>query len=145
VMIARLDRQTPVAAARDAVKMASALGTNAIMAESGCCVTVLSSAPVCASCGAWFDDLKPVHFHTPCPHCGGDGCKRCDATGLHPQAAAVYWHGVRLPDLLTQIVDEARALFDQADLPAAAERLCSEITRRLDALEQVGLGYLGLD
>lgn len=145
VLVARLDGGTPPTAVRDAVTTASALGTHAVMTERGGSVVLLSRAPVCAECGTWFDDLKPVHFHTPCPDCGGDGCDQCDGTGLHPQAAAVYWHGVRLTELLGLTVHEARALFEEADLPSTAERLGSEITRRMNALERVGLGYIGLD
>ena len=35
----------------------------------------LARSPVCAECGAWFGELRPVHFHTPCPHCDGAGCR----------------------------------------------------------------------
>ncbi|MBN1312336.1 MAG: ATP-binding cassette domain-containing protein [Anaerolineae bacterium] len=145
VTIAELDGRTQAAEVREAAAAAAAMGTHAVMAESGGVTTVLSRAPVCAECGAWFGDLKPLHFHTPCAGCGGEGCDQCDFTGLHPQAAAVTWGDLRLPHLLAQTVDEARALFGSADLPSTAGRLCGEITRRLDALERVGLGYIGLD
>jgi excinuclease ABC subunit A len=145
VKIAQLDDKTPATAVREIVTTASTLSLYAIMAESGGITTVFSRAPVCVECGAWFDELKPVHFHTPCPNCGGSGCELCDSTGLHPQAAAVFWHGQRLTDLLRITVDEAQELFHHAELPAAAQRLNSEISRRLDALERVGLGYISLN
>ena len=100
---------------------------------------------MCAECGTWFSALEPTHFHTACPHCQGEGCPACDGTGLHPEAAATRWNGLRLPDLLALSVEDARALFAGADLPASAERLQTEITRRLEALDRVGLGYLSLD
>jgi len=102
-------------------------------------------APVCAACGAWFGELRPLHFHQSCPHCHGKGCTTCHDTGLHPQAAAVRWEGMRLPDLLAHPVDEVWAIFERADLPTSAGRLRTEIGRRLDALRTVGLGYLALD
>ena len=86
-----------------------------------------------------------MHFHTPCPHCQGAGCERCEGTGLHPEAAAVRWQGLRLPELLARSVEEAAAPFADAPLPAGAARLRQEIERRLDALARVGLGYLALD
>jgi hypothetical protein len=99
------------------------------------------------ACGAWFGDLEPAHFHTACPHCEGAGCERCGGTGLHPEAAAVRWQGLRLPDLLARSVDEVRALLAQADLPSTAARLRSEIERRLDVhnpCDQVSDLLLGL-
>jgi excinuclease ABC subunit A len=145
VEIARLNSKTSVAAIRDAVVTASAMGTQTVLVESNGISRMFSRAPVCAECGTWFDDLKPVHFHTPCPHCSGSGCERCDWTGLHPQAAAVHWSGLRLTELLAQTVDEARELISNSDWSPTSERLYSEIMRRLDALTCVGLGYVGLD
>jgi len=43
-------------------------------------------------------------------------------------------------DLLAHSVDEVRALFAGADLPSTADRLRTEIVRRLEALDRVGLG-----
>lgn len=68
-----------------------------------------------------------------------------DGTGMHPQAASVRWKQMRLPELLTLTITEARDLFSTVHFPSTADRLCSEIQRRLDALNAVGLGYLSLD
>jgi excinuclease ABC subunit A len=64
---------------------------------------------------------------------------------MFPQAAGARWEGLRFPDLLAQSVADVRHLFARAELPSTATRLQSEIQRRLDALERVGLGYLSLD
>jgi excinuclease ABC subunit A len=145
VLIARLEANQPAAAARAAVAAALATGIDAVMAQGSGLTTMLSRSSVCVECGTWFGDLKPVHFHTPCPACNARGCELCEFTGLHPQAAATFWHGLRLPQLLAHTVDEMRTLFHTADVPSAGQRLHSEITRRLDALQRVGLGYIGLD
>jgi excinuclease ABC subunit A len=154
VAVARFDRSlmdgAPVSRVRAAVQTAWALGASAVRVTAGDGLSrTLSRTHECVVCGAWFGDLEPVHFHTPCPHCVGEGCERCGGTGLHPEAAAVRWAGLRLPDLLARSVAQARALFSTsggaAELPSTADRLRAEITRRLDALDRVGLGYISLD
>jgi len=64
--------------------------------------------------------------------------------GMHPQAASVRFEKMRLPELLNLSVEEAGGLFSSASLPSTAHRLRSEILKRIDALEKVGLGYLRL-
>jgi excinuclease ABC subunit A len=145
VRLATFDARVTLAQARQALEQARALGALAVTARSAEASIGFSFAPVCASCGAWFSELEPVHFHTPCPHCEGKGCARCDGTGLHPAAAATRLMDLRLPDLLALSVDHVRALLGRADLPASAGRLIAELMRRLEALAQVGLGYLALD
>ncbi len=130
---------------RQAIRRAAALGAQAITAAAAGAQVSLASAPVCAGCGAWFRELLSKHFHMQCPHCEGQGCARCDRTGMHPQAAGVRWAGLRLPELLAQPVSEVRSRFEQEELPSTAGRLRQEITRRLDALYRVGLGYIALD
>jgi len=164
--------QTWIGRIRAALHTAWGLGANAVQVlpvSGGVAQTasalVLSRAPVCATCGTWFADLEPVHFKTECPTCGGAGCARCNGTGLHPQAAAVRWQGLDLPGLLSRSVEKVRDMFDGAGLrhraeavtaqdtaaagvvalPYSAGRLRVEIKRRLDALYQVGLGYVSLD
>ena len=133
--------------ARQALEQVSALSGDALIVRrwpSGE-TWIFARAPVCAACGAWIGELRPLHFHQGCPHCHGKGCAACHDTGLHPLAAAVRWEGLRLPDLLAQPVDEVWGIFERADLPTSAGRLRSEIERRLEALRTVGLGYLALD
>ena len=132
---------------RALVQKASSLGTSALAVRAPAAqdFAVLSRAPVCARCGAWFQELRAVDFHRACPHCAGKGCDTCAHTGLPPQAAAVRWQGLRLNELLALPVDEALSHFTNETLPHSAHRLHSEITRRLDSLQRVGLGYVGLD
>jgi excinuclease ABC subunit A len=145
VEVARLAGSVSAKDAREIVQMAAALGTQALTLRSDGHEATLSRAPACVVCGTWFGDLEPVHFHSPCPHCDREGCERCGGTGLHPQAAAVRWHGLRLPDLLARSVDAVRPLLAEAQLPTSAARLQSEIEKRLTALDTVGLGYIVLD
>lgn len=149
IEVARFAKPAPAKSIREAIETSAALGVHAIAVRSDTPGTgrelTFSRAPVCVTCGTWFGDLEPLHFHTPCPHCEGEGCRRCDGTGLYPEAAAVRWHGLRLPDLLARSVDDSRALFADAELPSSAARLHEEIERRLEALDRVGLGYISLD
>ena len=132
----------PAAAeARAMVQRAAALGAPALRIPPG---GILSRVPACPGCGEWFSPLEPAHFHQPCPHCEGAGCARCEGTGLHPEAAAVRWQGLRLGEWLARPVAEALAA-QRAALPASGQRLQSEILRRLEALDEVCLGYVGLD
>jgi excinuclease ABC subunit A len=129
---------------RALVHQVFALGSYAIMVQSDR-EEVLSRVPVCTECGTWFKVVEPKHFHMVCDHCQGTGCESCHNTGLHPQAAAVTWFGMRLPDLLQLSVDEAQKIFDEADIPESGRRLEIEIKRRLHALKKVGLGYITLN
>ncbi|MCP4536188.1 MAG: ATP-binding cassette domain-containing protein [Chloroflexi bacterium] len=143
--VAQWDGDASAKKAREAVQMAAALGAHAVTVRSDNQELTFSRAPVCVTCGIWFGDLEPVHFHTPCPHCKAEGCERCGGTGLHPEAAAVRWHDLRLPNLLAQSVDGVRTLFAKSELPSSATRLRTEIERRLEILDRVGLGYVTLD
>jgi excinuclease ABC subunit A len=147
IEVARLAGNVSVGSARQAVRAAAALGVHAVTVRGDDNEQTFSQSSACVTCGAWFSDLEPIHFHTLCPHCEGEGCEHCMGTGLHPEAAAVRWCGLRLPDLLACSVDEVSALFAKAEanLPSSAVRLRTEIVRRLDALERVGLGYIALD
>jgi excinuclease ABC subunit A len=130
---------------RDVLQTAHALGCYALSIQTTKISQTLSTAPVCTTCGHWFYELEPRHFHTTCANCQGQGCKRCEDTGIIPDAAVVRLHAIRFTDLLALNVDEALNFFTQQAFPASSERLCSEIIRRLNALQRVGLGYISLD
>ena len=130
---------------REIMKKAAALGVHAVIARNEQSDTTLANAPVCATCGTWFGKLETKYFHMGCPYCNGRGCFQCLDTGLHPEAINVRWEGLRLPELLSKTVHDVRTLFASTILPSTAQRLLKEIMLRLDALEQVGLGYITLD
>ena len=146
IEIGQLSGEVPAKDVRMLVHQGFALGSHAVTIQTDReKELILSRAPICSTCGTWIGTVEPKHFRTACAHCEGTGCSHCQETGLHPQAAAVRWHNLRLPDLLALSVDEARSLFDKANLPESAHRLEVEIKRRLDALYAVGLGYITLD
>jgi len=130
---------------REIIKKTAALGVHAVIARNKQSDTILANDAVCTTCGAWFDKLEAKYFHMGCPYCGGKGCSQCLDTGLHPEAINVRWDGLRLPELLSRTVHDVRTLFASTILPSTAQRLVNEITIRLNALEQVGLGYITLD
>ena len=130
---------------RELLKNAAALGVHAVTARNEQSDITLANAPVCTSCGTWFDKLETKYFHMVCPYCSGKGCTQCLDTGLHPEAINVQWDGLRLTELLSLTVHDVQNLFTTITLPSTAQRLLKEITVRLNALEQVGLGYITLD
>lgn len=145
VKTGEVDAETSAQTVRQIVQNVAAFGATAVRAQTATVNVALSRVLSCHECGEWFTVLEPVYFHTPCPHCKGEGCGECGQTGLHPRAASVRWEGLRLPELLALSVDEAHSLFSRSRMSSSASRLLSEITRRLDALFTVGLGYVQLD
>ena len=130
---------------REILRKAAALGSHAIITRNEQSDITIANAPVCTTCGTWFDKLETKYFHMDCPYCGGKGCSQCHDTGLHPEAINVQWNGLRLPELFSMTVHDIRNLFTSTMLPSTAQRLLKEIMLRLNALEQVGLGYITLD
>jgi excinuclease ABC subunit A len=145
VLLGSFDSNLAAGAARGMVDMARALGAQTISIRGPTQIQTMSWTPACTNCGAWFSDLEPVHFHSRCPHCDGEGCPACHDTGLLPQAASVRWSGRRITELLSQSVLDVNKIFSTYDFPEAAARLRREITARLASLTAVGLGYLSLD
>jgi len=145
IEIGEIDASDSIGDVRSFVQNAAALSAGTIRAFGNQTNLTLATHLICTRCSTGLGELRATHFNQKCPYCKGRGCPRCDKTGMHPQAASVRWEGLRLPELLTYSVDETLALFSDVFLPSTAERLRSEITRRLEALQQVGLGYLSLD
>lgn len=80
---------------------------------------------------------------------GKTTCPVCKGSRLRPEALYVQVGGKNIAELVTMLVSEAKAFFDQLELDetdaAIAKRLLTEINNRLQFLLDVGLGYLALD
>ncbi|MFX1581049.1 MAG: hypothetical protein ACFFCJ_02265 [Promethearchaeota archaeon] len=145
IVLGSIDAKSSVKKIRAFTQQATALGSGAVQVQGQQLSLNLTTMQICSSCGEGFRELRPTHFNQPCPYCKRKGCERCKWTGMHPQAASVRWEGFQLPELLALSVEEACELFKNMPFPTTAKRLHSEIQRRLDALEQVGLGYVSLN
>jgi excinuclease ABC subunit A len=119
---------------------------------------------VCGGCLRAFSAPTPALFNVQsplgaCPACQGTGtlegddsiCLDCRGTRLRPDALAVQVDGRSFPELISLTIAEVRKFVE--NLPANRSkrgdellpRLIPPIARRLDLLEEVGLGYLTLD
>ncbi|MDO8836146.1 MAG: excinuclease ABC subunit UvrA [Vicinamibacterales bacterium] len=105
--------------------------------------------------------LKKAHFSTTspggrCETCEGRGhvrigmdflpdvwvsCEDCGGRGYGPEVLACTVDGRSIADVLAMRPTGARAYFGGLDLPARARQV---ITRGVEALERVGLGYVSL-
>ncbi|NPD87392.1 MAG: ATP-binding cassette domain-containing protein [Asgard group archaeon] len=130
---------------RNVIQDVFELGGNLIVLKDKNKREILTTRPICTNCDYWFGDLETKYFHMKCEYCDGKGCNECNSTGLYPEASAVRWEGLNLPELLTLSVDEAYLKFKQAFFPRTTKRLEEEINKRLNALRKVGLGYLQLN
>ena len=85
--------------------------------------------------------LARYRGYPPCPDCGG--------SRLGPDGRAWRVGGRTLAEVLALDVSAAHAFFRQLEPRPAVRKvagvLLREITTRLECLDQVGLGYLGLD
>ncbi|MGY5875878.1 MAG: ATP-binding cassette domain-containing protein, partial [Candidatus Thorarchaeota archaeon] len=145
VIIGSFEGKTSVKEIRKMVSDATALGANSITLYSQDKKINLAMSQVCTKCGTWFSDIESKHFHQSCIHCGGEGCERCSGTGIHPEASAITFEGMSFTEMMYLSVTEAYNLFTEVNLPSTAKRLMSEITKRLKALDTVGLGYIQLN
>ncbi len=119
--------------------------------------------------GFTLPDLNPRLFshHSPqgaCPQCEGQGaiegkkgewniCPSCKGMRLNPTALAVTLSfggkEMSLGAFCRLSVEENRRLLEQLEIPPTFRRAlatpCAELTRRLDCLLELGLGYLALE
>jgi excinuclease ABC subunit A len=145
ISMGTIDGSIPAKNIRKLIREIVALGAGSVLLRSLKGPETLTVTRRCSTCGRGFKELNASHFNQSCPYCQTKGCEHCGNTGLHPEAASVRWEKMRLPELLKLSVEEAGELFRSAMLPSTADRLRSEILKRIDALEKVGLGYLSLD
>ncbi|MFW9841768.1 MAG: ATP-binding cassette domain-containing protein [Candidatus Thorarchaeota archaeon] len=145
ILLGRFNPKSKASEIKKAVKLAYSIGSDSIVVKNDGSAINVSLNNVCSRCGTWFGDVEPKHFRLRCIHCDGEGCERCNDTGLHEKAASTKWENMFFPSLLELTVQEAHDLFNQVEFSSAAKRLFSEINRRLDALLTVGLDYIQLN
>ncbi|MBX7192532.1 MAG: ATP-binding cassette domain-containing protein [Sandaracinaceae bacterium] len=131
-----------------------------------------STRRACPKCGTGYPELDPRFFsfntkQGACTSCEGRGvtietvgsgkssreiartCTSCDGTRLSPLARGVRLDDRRITDVLRLPVSAARREIATIKLAGReaqiAEAPLSECARRLAFLDEVGLGYLGLD
>ncbi|MDH5786002.1 MAG: excinuclease ABC subunit UvrA [Chromatiales bacterium] len=88
--------------------------------------------------GEWLEAEEETHT-----------CPSCEGGRLNDEALAVYFHDWNIAEYAASPVDEALPIFKQLQLnareKAIGQDVVSEITARLEFLQEVGLGYLTLD
>ena len=143
--IARYDGPLTATTASQIQHYATSLGAWSLWVECEDQVLSFSLANLCGRCGTPFDDLQPSDFNGRCRHCQGQGCQQCNGTGLATAAAQVRWSDYYLTDLLKLSVTGAQRLFTSLTVNEAAARVTEEISKRVTALQDMGLGYISLD
>ena len=153
VAVGRWAGPVPAAEARHAVRTAAALGATAISVEAGgvrpCWPVPRSARP--AAPGSTIS--SPSISRCPAPIAGGPRAAAATAAApacIRPRPRCAG-RGYGCPTCWRSPLTRLAGLFAEgpaasaARLPASAARLREEITRRLEALAAVGLGYLALD
>jgi excinuclease ABC subunit A len=128
VRTATLEPGAGAAAVRGALAAADALGAPVVELRANGGVHPLALAPVCPGCGRRVPTLRPTDFRVG-----------------HADTTAYRLCGLTFEQLLARPVAEVRPLLDGLELAPGAARAVREATRRLEALEGVGLDYLALD
>ncbi|MHA2122901.1 MAG: hypothetical protein ACW990_17015, partial [Promethearchaeota archaeon] len=142
IKLAKIGSSASVDSIREIVKRSQILGSNILQIRIDNTIEKITAVKSCIECGIWLRDIEPKHFHMGCPFCKGKGCKKCNNTGLHPLASSVYFSGLLITDFLKYSIKDTIKLFEETRLSASTHRLIFEITKRLDALKEVGLEYL---
>ena len=130
-----------------------------------------STTLACPECGTSFEELEPrtFSFNSPygaCPACDGLGtvpppgadaddarrvaCAECMGGRLRPEALAVTVGEARIHEVTAMPLEAASRLLAGLDFPSerderVAAPIRAEVTKRLEFLRQVGVGYLTLD
>ncbi|WP_455143124.1 ATP-binding cassette domain-containing protein [Candidatus Hodarchaeum mangrovi] len=105
----------------------------------------LSVSNICSGCNKILTEIKPKHFYLSCSQCQGSGCVSCRNSGLLPEVASITWNNRNIREIIGLSVQEMNELIQGSFIPINAERLISEIKKRLLSLISMGLGYLSLD
>jgi excinuclease ABC subunit A len=155
-----------------AVRTAARLGDGSIRVISGNDLLLLSTKRACPQCGKGYPELDPRFFsfntkQGQCESCEGRGhhvrttgrgknarevhepCEACEGTRLSKLARAVTVDGRPITRVLSKAVADAHAELSEIELRGREAEIgapcLSEAALRLEFLEKVGLGYLGLD
>lgn len=138
----------------DAVRTASRAGIGRVVGVTGDQTLAFTDRPFSFATGEVLPDLSPALFRAPgahaCEACAGLGvadgcpCAACEGTGLGPVARAVTFGGTTLPALAQRPVGEVAEAVASWTPDALTEPLIREITLRLEALVQGGLGHVTL-
>lgn len=145
IKLFHINKSTSIEEVRENILKSEMLGSNILQIRIGEKIEKITGVKACIECGTWLKDIEPKHFHMDCPYCKGKGCKHCNNTGLHPLAASVYFSGLIITELLTHSIKDAIKLFKNTVLSNSSNRLINEISKRLEVLKAVGLGYLTLN
>ena len=150
---------------------ALAFGKGAVKLKTAKGEQLLSTSRTCPRCGTGVPELDPrwFSFNTKqgrCEACEGTGveggaealatadglpppCEVCDGSRLSPLPRAVRLFGERYHQITGRAVADAaqwaKKLRFSGDQKRIADAPLRELTRRLDFVLEVGLGYLGLD
>jgi excinuclease ABC subunit A len=126
--------------------------------------SIYSTAMACIECGASFAEIEPrtFSFNSPygaCPTCDGLGvvgdeqevCGECRGGRLRAEALGVTIHGLAIHDLVAMPLTDAATWIGKLTSPLpplhakVAAPIEREVTKRLEFLRRVGVGYLTLD
>ncbi len=150
-----------------ALRLGQGLVTAAVEDESGNWIdSIYNTAMACIECGASVEEIEPrtFSFNSPygaCPTCDGLGrvdsgdskaiCPTCDGGRLRGEAMGVTIDGVSITELtamnLTDAATWIRSLGPSLSPlhRAVANPIQSEVSKRLEFLDEVGVSYLTLD
>lgn len=151
-----------------ALRLGGGLLASSVQKESGGVWedSIYSTAMACIECGASIEEVEPrtFSFNSPygaCPGCDGLGrvdsgktkvvCPDCNGGRLRPEAMGVTIQGVSITKLTAMSLAEA-AKWVKALGPslsklhrAVAGPIQTEVVKRLEFLDRVGVSYLTLD
>lgn len=135
-------------------------GTAFILDGTECRRLTFHTRLQCGGCGRLFPTLSArlFSFHSPqgaCPECRGGGevgdrvCPQCLGARLNSDALAVHVAGMNLGQFNALTIDQAAAKCHQwtSQTPEIARgaRWVRQLLERLELMQRLGLGYLGLN
>lgn len=136
----------------DAVRTAARVGRGVVVAVTDATERVFTDRPISFATGRVLPELRPALFRPTgadvCAACLGKGqvddvaCGVCGGTGLGDAALAVSFEGVGWRELWEMPLARMRELSGRWPATPVTSPLLAELSSRLDALVDVGLGHL---